>query len=268
MTDQEKNNYLEFAKGLAYEAGEIMKKYFRNSAEFKIKDDQTIVTVADEEINQMVIDKVAEIYPDHSVDGEEASSLNLNSKYVWVCDPIDGTALFNADMPMSVFSLALVEDGEPIVGVVYDPWQDRIYTAIKGQGAFMNGLPVKVSDKDLKNKSLSSYDWWGGAEYDVVQSVYKLGKDNGTYFISVGSTTHAAMLVASGKMCVSIFPGTKGKNVDIAAAKVIVEEAGGKVTDLFGKEQRYDQAIKGAIVSNGVVHDEVVKAVLKFNEEK
>lgn len=261
MNTEQYKEYLDFAKSLAKEAGEIMKKYFRNQAEFKIKSDQTIVTIADEEINQMVIDRVNQAYPDHSVDGEEKSDIKLKSNLSWVCDPIDGTAIFNADMPMSVFSLALVNDGQPVVGVIYDPWQDRLYESIKGGGAFMNGQPIKVSSKTLANMSLASYDWWASADYDVATIIRELVKEYGVYFISVGSTTHAAALVASGKMCVSIFPGTKGKNVDIAAAKIIVEEAGGKVTNFLGEDQRYDQDINGAVVSNGVVHQDVINMI-------
>lgn len=80
-----------------------------------------------------------------------------------------------------------------------------------------------------------------------------------TYFIGVGSIIKACMCVATGDFTCCIFPGTKGKNCDIAAVKVIVEEAGGKVTDLFGNEQRYDEEINGALISNGIVHDELVK---------
>lgn len=75
------------------------------------------------------------------------------------------------------------------------------------------------------------------------------------------------MCVASGEFNLAIFPGTKRKNCDIAAAKVIVEEAGGKVTNLLGEEQRYDTDIKGAIVSNGKVHNEVIEAIKKYYTE-
>ena len=83
--------------------------------------------------------------------------------------------------------------------------------------------------------------------------------------LHLGSTTHASVLVAQGDLVANIFPGTKGKNVDIATAKVIVEEAGGKVTDLFGNDQRYDRDIQGAILSNGVVHDEIVRVMKEAN---
>ncbi len=86
-------------------------------------------------------------------------------------------------------------------------------------------------------------------------------KGKKTYFVGIGSVIRACMCVASGDFNVAIFPGTKHKNCDIAAAKIIVEEAGGRVTDLFGNEQRYDKDINGAIISNGKVHDEVVNVV-------
>ena len=75
------------------------------------------------------------------------------------------------------------------------------------------------------------------------------------------------MCVANGDFNLAIFPGTKHKNCDIAAVKVIVEEAGGKVTDIFGEEQRYDQDIKGAVVSNGIVHQEVIATLNKYIKE-
>ena len=109
-------------------------------------------------------------------------------------------------------------------------------------------------------------DWWPSAQWDVMQVVHDLAYEKDVYVTTVGSTTHAAALVARGEFIASVFVGTKGKNVDIAAAKVIVEEAGGKVTDLFGQEQRYDRDICGALVSNGVVHEDIVKAMRKLIE--
>ena len=89
-----------------------------------------------------------------------------------------------------------------------------------------------------------------------------------TYFIGLGSITRACTCVASGEFVLAICPGTTHKNYDIAAAKVIVEEAGGKVTNLFGDEQRYDKSIKGAVISNGKVHDEVISTIKKYLIEK
>ena len=98
-----------------------------------------------------------------------------------------------------------------------------------------------------------------GANYNISKVLQDLG--NKTYFIGLGSIIRACMCVASGDFSLAIFPGTKHKNCDIAAVKVIVEEAGGTVTDLFGNEQRYDESINGAVISNCKVHNEVIETI-------
>ena len=112
--------------------------------------------------------------------------------------------------------------------------------------------------------SIINFDIWPAAEYNLYPILEILGKK--CYTISIGSIIRAGTSLAKGDFTLALFPGTKDKNCDIAALKVIIEEAGGKVTDLFGKEQRYDQPIHGAILSNGLVHEEIVK-LLKENLE-
>ena len=253
--------YLKFAKDIAYKAGKIMIKYFEDNSEVSYKLDQTIVTKADTEINQYLIKKVKETFPTHSVDGEEEQFGKSN--YVWVCDPIDGTAMYARGIPVAVFSLALVIEGVPTIGVVYDPFTDSMYSAIKDKGAYKNDKKISVNNIELTDKkSVSNFDMWLKADYNLYDSIKELGKK--TYFVGVGSVIRACMCIATGDFNLAIFPGTTHKNCDIAAAKVIVEASGGKVTDLFGNEQRYDRDINGAVISNGKVHDEVV-AVLKTN---
>ena len=126
--------YLDFAIEIAKYAGVVIKDNFLNdNNSIEYKEDRTPVTIADKCINDYLIKRVKEKYPEHSVDGEEEKYLN-SSKYVWVCDPIDGTSMYTRGIMVSVFSLALVFDGVPIVGVVYDPYQDKMYTAIKDSG--------------------------------------------------------------------------------------------------------------------------------------
>jgi len=256
--------YLEFAKEIAFEAGKIMLKYFNSKDISSYKGDKTIVTLADKEINTYLINRVKEKYPTHSVDGEEEQF--GDSDYVWVCDPVDGTAMYARHIPVAVFSLALVIDGESKVGVVYDVFTDTLYSAIKGEGAYKNGEKMSVNDYELDDmRSVSNFDMWPEAEYNLYDIIKELGKK--TYFVSVGSVIRGCMCVASGEFNLSIFPGTKRKNCDIAAAKVIVEEAGGKVTNLFGDEQRYDMDINGAVISNRKVHDEVIETIKKYLKE-
>ena len=138
-----------------------------------------------------------------------------------------------------------------------------MYSAIKGKGAYKNDKKINVNNIELTDKkSISNFDMWPKADYNLYDSIKELGKK--TYFVGVGSVIRACMCIATGDFNLAIFPGTTHKNCDIAAAKVIVEASGGKVTDLFGNEQRYDRDINGAVISNGKVHDEVV-TVLKTN---
>lgn len=253
--------YLEFAKDIAHEAGKIMLKYFNMENGASYKGDRTIVTLADKEINSYLISRVKEKYPNHSVDGEEEKF--GDGEYVWVCDPVDGTAMYARHIPVAVFSLALVIDGKPVVGVVYDVFTNNLYSAILGKGAYKNDEKISVNDYLLEDmRSVAHFDMWPTAEYNVCNVIQELGKK--IYFVGIGSVIRACMCVASGEFNLAIFPGTVGKNCDIAAAKVIVEEAGGKVTDFFGNEQRYDKSINGAIISNGVVHDEVIEQIKKM----
>lgn len=255
------NEYLSFAKTLAHKAGDLMLIHFDTNVSQREKEDKTIVTIADEAINQMVIEEVNKTYSNHSILGEEASD-QREAEYTWVCDPIDGTIPYSKGLPVSTFSLALVHDGKPMIGVIYDPFMKRLYSAALGEGAFMNDRSIHVSNKVLARHSVIITEWWTEASYDTDTIGRQLSLETKCYALRIGSTVQACSRVAAGFYEACIFPGTRA--VDIAAAKVIVEEAGGKVTDRFGNEQRYDQDIKGAIISNGIVHEQLVAAAQRY----
>lgn len=259
------DEYLNFAIDIAKYAKIVMLKYFDSENGASYKEDNTIVTKADTEINHYLIKMVKEKYPNHSVDGEEEKY--KSGKFTWVCDPVDGTAMYARGIPVSVFSLALVYDGNPVLGVIYDPFTDNLYTATKGNGAYKNNKKIEVNKNNIDdNRCFCNFDVWPTAEYNIFDVVKELGKK--VWFVDLGSVIRASLCVASGEFCFSIFPGTINKNCDIAAVKVIVEEAGGKVTDLFGEEQNYEEDINGAIISNGVTHDIVVETINKYLSNK
>jgi len=258
MDKEETLKYLEFAKRLADKAGGIMLKHFHVDVETRTKADKTIVTIADEEVNRMVIEEVAKAFSSHSVLGEE-QSVDKQSKYIWVCDPVDGTTPYAKGIPVAVFSLALVVEGTPLVGVVSDPFTKRLYSATKDGGAFLNGEPLKVSSVGLGESATINIEWWSNAPYDVDTAMHGLSLETSTYVLHMGCVVQAACLVASGQYEACVYAGTKGKNVDVAAVKLIVEEAGGVVTDIKGNEQRYDRDINGAIISNKEVHSKLVE---------
>lgn len=259
---------LEFAKTLSREAGSIMRHYFLSEdADVQTKGDKTLVTIADTTINKLVIDSVKATFPDHSVWGEEECHLVDGSNFTWVCDPVDGTMPFAKGLPISTFSLALVDgSGTPVVGVVFDPYNNRLYSAVKGQGAFLNGKKIAVSEKNTLGNAYIDQELWinekeGVSFDDPKDTLNKLGAKITVQcsFVIIGC------LVAGSQYDAALFGQSKPE--DIAAVYVIVTEAGGKVTDLLGREQRYDQQIYGAIVSNGKIHDDLVKITSNMNYE-
>ncbi|MET0779291.1 MAG: inositol monophosphatase, partial [Candidatus Saccharimonadales bacterium] len=136
---------LRFAKQLAYEAGKIMLHYFNaRDKGVTIKDDQSPVTLADTEINALVIERVKAQFPADGVLGEEAC-FGLGRSNLWVVDPLDGTPPFARGVPLSTFCMALVQNGKPIVAVVYDPYMDRLFWACDGLGAYENDRKLDLS---------------------------------------------------------------------------------------------------------------------------
>jgi myo-inositol-1(or 4)-monophosphatase len=257
---------LEFAKQLAQEAGEIMRRYFLSEdSEVTLKGDKTLVTLADTTINSLVIEKVKAAFPRHSVWGEEGVFHVENPEGTWVCDPVDGTMPFAKGLPISTFSLAFVDkDGNPVVGVALDPYNNRLFWAVKGQGAYMNDKKLTVSTHDTLDMAYIDQELWvneqEGVSFDDPKDIFnKLGAKITVQcsFVIIGC------LVAGSQYDAALFGQSKPE--DIAAVYVIVTEAGGKVTDLLGREQRYDRPIYGAVVSNGKIHDDLVKVMSNIN---
>ena len=254
-------DYKTFALQLAQEAGKIIRKNFMLGMKKEWKEDNTPLTETDLAINKLVLDSIKKEFPSHSLIAEEESNFNENSEFVWVCDPLDGTIPFSHGIPTCVFSLALVKKGEVILGVVYDPFMDRMFFAEKGRGAFLNNKKIHVSDsKTIKSKLTCVVPRMKKAPYDLSDFAKELMKREAIP-INLMSITYMGALVANGEFIATAFPETHPH--DTAALKVIVEEAGGKVTDLFGNEQRYDRDIKGHLITNGLIHKELVELIKK-----
>jgi myo-inositol-1(or 4)-monophosphatase len=253
--------YLEFAKQLAKEAETIALKYFSFEVENEYKKDNTPLTKADTEINDLVIKRVNEAYPEHSIYGEEKSDNKTNSKYIWVCDPIDGTMAFACGLPIFVFSIALVDqaNGLPVLGLINDPVMKNMYWAYKDGGAYRNDKKISVlNSASLKNTYLNT----GGSGRAVGFSNLPLIKtlsEKKCAVMKYPSFIYGGIQVANGKYIGAVFFGKYGH--DVAALKIITEEAGGKVTDLNGAERRYDEDGLGCIISNGTVHSDLLEIV-------
>lgn len=250
--------YLDFAKSIAREAGDIMRANFQLGMHKEWKEDNSPLTATDIAINDLVIKKVAEAYPDHAVLGEEASSEH-SASHLWVVDPVDGTIPFSHGVPTFAFSLALVINGEPQVGVVYDVMSDRLLSGEKGKGAFLNDDPLSVSvAESLKHTVVGVDGPWAGTGATGVNfyDIPRLIDQAGAKIIKPSCMVYCGIMVALGEFSAAILNGHFPW--DVAALKVIIEEAGGKVTNLRGEEQPYDKETFGAILSNSKVHQQMV----------
>lgn len=255
---------LNFAKHVAKQAGAIILRDFSNPR-VSPKADGSPLTVTDTNINKMVIKEAAKHFPNHSVKGEEESSSLKSSTHTWVCDPIDGTLPYILGIPTCVFSLALLDDvGKPVVAVVYDPFEDRCYYATLGGGAYMNNEKINVNHTKKIQDALIGNSGRSSSYIDANKFKNYLYKHCYRPII-LHSVIYEAMLVASGRIAATTMTGDAPH--DAASAKLIVEEAGGMVTDLFGDEQRYDSLIKGAVISNGAIHADIVKLAQTYRLE-
>lgn len=252
------SEYMDIAKDLAKRGGEVMRKNFMLSMKKEWKDDRSPVTETDLVVNEMVLKEVKGHYPGHSILAEEGSDHDETHEYVWICDPVDGTHNFSHGLPTATFAIALVHRGEPVLSVVMDPFEDRMYAAEKGKGAYLNGKPIHVSSSPSLKKTLIGFGKTRSIKnmFPVMDTLYQ----EGVSMITGLSIHYLSALVASGEFAASIFGGPSPH--DVAPGKLLVEEAGGRATDLYGKvPPRYDHPTPGQVCSNGLLHDEIIKAL-------
>ena len=249
----EYNKEIQLGKILAREAGEIMLKYFNNhDVEFKI--DRTPVTIADETINKLVIDRISQEFPDDGVLAEEGNAHNNQSR-MWVIDPIDGTIPYTYGLPISFFSLGFVIDGRVQFGVCHRPFDNTMYFG-DGEAATKNDEIIRVNQTALLNDAVFTACFHNSGKYkQSFSSVANMANETRSS-LSLMSVVAEAMLVAEGKIEIATYPHSHP--YDIAGLKPIIEGAGGKVTNVDGNDQRYDKEINGAIISNGKLHEQVV----------
>lgn len=250
---------LEAATQIAKAAGVVMLEFFDADQHQEMKQDGSPVTIADKTVNQLVIDELQKTFPEDGVIGEEASTATYGTGRKWLCDPIDGTKSYIWGVPTAMFSLALVVDGRPKVGVAYDPFLNRLYTAIEGQGSFCNGQPLAVSQQPL-------HDGWVAFSGTIERVINNLETAAKIKAISAGVAVfdggvYKCTLVARGRIPAYIGQGCSP--YDVAAAELIVTEAGGMMTDTHGRSLDYSQDFTGVLVSNGVEHEKLVAALTK-----
>jgi myo-inositol-1(or 4)-monophosphatase len=265
MKDLDK--YLEIAADIAREAGDIVIAGWGNVSQVGYKGEVDLVTEFDKRAETFITGALSEAFPHHVLFAEEQGTIDKgnapDSPFRWLIDPLDGTTNYAHAFPVFAVSLALTFEGEPVVGVVFDPTRDECFTAVRGKGAALNGKAIHTSDtKDLGAALLGT-----GFPYDR-----RTRRDNNTghfsHFIRrcqgvrrAGCAALDLCYVACGRL--DGFWELRLHPWDVSAGLLAVQEVGGRVTDFLGGPEFHSGA--EIVASNGRIHDEML-AVLRLGD--
>jgi myo-inositol-1(or 4)-monophosphatase len=249
--DENVTKELEAALSAAKEAGEVLRKGFGWQHSVRYKGEVDLVTEVDEQAEQVIREILLGAFPAYGILAEEGGEQTGEEDARWIVDPLDGTTNYAHGLPIFCVSLALERVGEVVLGVVYDPIREEAYVAERGGGATLNGEPIRVSDTEELIQALIAT----GFPYDrpkIPEALKLFGR-----FAAItrgmrrlGSTALDLCYVASGRL-----DGYYERGIwawDIAAGSLILEEAGGKVTDYRGG--MLDLEDREIVASNGALH--------------
>ena len=274
---QKSQRELEFAVDLAREAGAAILDYYRKPIEIVQKDsfnDSEPVTQADRVANEMIVAALGAEFPDDGILAEESIDTfhRLEKERVWMIDPLDGTNGFidgNGDFAVQI---GLVENGEALLGVVYQPVIDVLYRAVRGEGTWIERAEseperARVSDqRELHRMRLAASRSHRSPRMDRVVKSFDVKEEvrRGSVGIKVG-------LICEQQCDLYVHLSPRTKQWDTCAPQVILQEAGGRLTDLFGQPLRYNvpevQNRNGLVASNGVAHDQIIKGLAPLLDE-
>jgi len=251
------SEFLDVALRAVKEAEAVIMSYYRGDLQVETKADASPVTIADRKAEEKIREVILAAFPDHVVYGEEgAKQIGNDDQYTWVVDPVDGTKSFIRQHGLFGTLLALFYKGEIILGVSNMPAIGELMYAEKGSGAFLNGSPVHVSNVTDLAQAYMSY---GSVKYftrlGLQQNLLALGEQV-KWARGIGDCW-SYHLLAQGK--IDIVAEGMTKVWDVAALKVIVEEAGGKMTQLDGSS--VDFSLVNDIASNGKLHEQALAAL-------
>jgi myo-inositol-1(or 4)-monophosphatase len=238
----------------------VLLEYFNK--EYKISNKEGInnlVTEADHAAERAIMDAIKEDYPSHYILSEEAGEVKMDSSFKWIIDPIDGTVNFSNGIPICCVSIGLEQDGEMILGAVYNPFINEFFFAQKGFGATLNDHIITVSDKNELTKAclVTGFPYTYLDAPNGPLQIFEKFIRKGIPVRRLGSAAIDLCWVAAGR-----FDGFYEHSLqawDSAAGFLIVEEAGGKVTDFTGTH--YSPYQPHIIATNGMIHDELLLAV-------
>ena len=239
------------------EAASVLKEYF--NTDFKISNKEgmnNLVTEVDHKSEEVIFAVIKENFPDHYILSEETGAIVQDSAYKWIIDPIDGTVNYANGIPICCVSIGIEKDGKMIMGTVYNPFMNEFYFAERGQGAYLNDTRIHVSKKErvLHSCMVTGFPYSYIDEPNGPLEVFSKLVRRGIPVRRLGSAAIDLCWVAAGRF--DGFYEHKLQAWDSAAGFILVEEAGGKVTNLKG--DYYNPYQPGIIATNGLIHDELV----------
>jgi len=256
-------DYLETAIDLCRAAGDILNYYADRDKLVEFKGHANLVTIADKKSEELIIGGILSRYPSHSILAEESGATQSGAAVKWIIDPLDGTTNFAHGYPFYCVSIAVEEKGEIVCGAVYDPVREEMFSAARGAGAYRNGERLKVSNVDRLSQALLIT----GFPYNFRERVDTVIRQFGRFLVASqavrrgGSAALDLCYVASGRL--DGFWELYLQPWDTAAGHVILEEAGGRVTDFEGGP--FSIYKKETLASNGLLHDEMRSVLVELD---
>ena len=261
--------YLQTAIDAVRRAGEVQRQAFGGEFAIRKKGAIDLVTEVDVAIEREFRAHIAKAWPDHEVLGEEfgaTAGADGRTRPCWIFDPIDGTTNFAHGLPIFCASLALEIDGVVQVGAVYDPMRDELYTAERGQGAWMNGQRLAVSSTETLGDSLlvTGFPYSVQKDGEAILGLFARFIAEARAVRRLGSAALDVCYVAAGRMDGFWEEGLGAW--DIAAAALLVEEAGGRISDLEGGT--FNARAGQLVASNGRLHAAMLDTIARFRAER
>ena len=263
MPDTMIHAYLDAAVEAAREAGQILVSEFSRPVKISYKGEVDLVTQADKRSEEAIVTRLHSRFPQHAIVAEEGGGKDNDSRWRWYVDPLDGTTNFAHGYPCFAVSIGLEEEGDLIVGVIYQPMTNELFTAVKGQGAFLNNRRIEVSRVD---------DLGTGLLATGFPSKKRAHSQNINFYWEFTLRSHGVRRDGSAALDLAAvacgrFDGFWEFGLhswDTAAGVLLVREAGGMVTTLSGEPYRVDHP--ETIASNSLIHEEMLQVAAQVPE--
>lgn len=249
------NGTLEFAMDTARRAGLELLHYFGAKVSYAYKYEKTIVTKADYESERLILDAIRAKYPSHGVLAEESGrSQSQDQDRLWIVDPLDGTTNFAAGIPFFGVSIALQANDAIQLGVTYDPIRDEMFYVRRGQGAFLNGSPIRVRSITQMEEAIAGIDvvLFEGKRQQIVKCIQSFSNRVRSVKI-LGAAILSFAYVASGRF--DVYLANVLRPWDLATGLLLVEESGGRYTT-FDNRPVDIMSFQNVFCSNGLLHQE------------